>query len=126
MEPSILASQHGEASYLCLGFIGFRVCGLWAFPKVRGTILRVSIIRISEFWGAYWDPLPCLRFIGFRVWGFGLRVVIRMKISSMSAVRMPALTGVFMLPHCLSRVCSYTFIPSSRHRSVAALVILGS
>ena len=25
-------------------------------PKIRGTILGVSIIRIIVFWGVYWGP----------------------------------------------------------------------
>ena len=30
---------------------------LWGFPKIRGTLLRVSIIRIIVFWGLYWGLL---------------------------------------------------------------------
>ena len=30
---------------------------LWGFPKIRGTILGVPIIRIIVFWGLYWGPL---------------------------------------------------------------------
>ena len=26
------------------------------FPKIRGTFLRVPIIRIIVFWGLYWGP----------------------------------------------------------------------
>ena len=29
----------------------------WGFPKIRGTILGVPIIRIIVFWGLYWGPL---------------------------------------------------------------------
>ena len=29
----------------------------WWFPKIRGTILRIPIIRIIVFWGLYWGPL---------------------------------------------------------------------
>ena len=29
----------------------------WDFPKIRGTILGVSIIRTRVFWGLYWGPL---------------------------------------------------------------------
>ena len=29
----------------------------WGFPKIRGTLLRVPIIRIIVFWGLYWGPL---------------------------------------------------------------------
>ena len=27
------------------------------FPKIRGTILGVPIIRTIVFWGLYWGPL---------------------------------------------------------------------
>ena len=27
---------------------------IWGFPKIRVTILRVSIIRIIVYWGLYW------------------------------------------------------------------------
>ena len=27
------------------------------FPKIRGTILAVPIIRTKVFWGLYWGPL---------------------------------------------------------------------
>ena len=27
------------------------------FPKIRGVSLGVPIIRITVFWGLYWDPL---------------------------------------------------------------------
>ena len=27
------------------------------FPKIRGTLLGVPIIRILVFWGLYWGPL---------------------------------------------------------------------
>ena len=29
---------------------------IWEFPKTRGTILGVPIIRIIVFWGLYWGP----------------------------------------------------------------------
>ena len=29
---------------------------IWVFPKIRGTILGVPIIRIIVFWGLYWGP----------------------------------------------------------------------
>ena len=29
----------------------------WGFPKIRGTLLGVPIIRIIVFWGLYWGPL---------------------------------------------------------------------
>ena len=29
---------------------------IWDFPKIRGTILGVSIIRTIVFWGLYWGP----------------------------------------------------------------------
>ena len=29
---------------------------IWGFPKIRGTILGVPIIRIIVFWGLYWGP----------------------------------------------------------------------
>ena len=28
----------------------------WGFPKIRGAILGVPIIRTIVFWGLYWDP----------------------------------------------------------------------
>ena len=31
-------------------------CDLWGFPKIRGTILGVPIIRTIVFWGLYWGP----------------------------------------------------------------------
>ena len=27
------------------------------FPKIRGTLFRVPIIRIIVYWGLYWGPL---------------------------------------------------------------------
>ena len=29
---------------------------LWGFPKLRGTFVRVLIIRTIVFWGPYWVP----------------------------------------------------------------------
>ena len=29
---------------------------IWEFPKLRGTILGVPIIRTIVFWGLYWGP----------------------------------------------------------------------
>ena len=29
---------------------------IWGFPKIRGTILGVPIIKIIVFWGLYWGP----------------------------------------------------------------------
>ena len=29
----------------------------WGFPKIRGTILGVPIIRTVVYWGLYWGPL---------------------------------------------------------------------
>ena len=42
-----------------IGFIIWRVYpkNIWGFPKFRGTILGVPIIRIIVFWGLYWGPL---------------------------------------------------------------------
>ena len=34
----------------------WRSC-IWGFPKIRGTILGVPIIRIIVFWGLYWVTL---------------------------------------------------------------------
>ena len=34
-----------------------RSCGIWGFPKTRGTILGVPIIRTIVYWGLYWGPL---------------------------------------------------------------------
>ena len=38
---------------------GFRLFGfrIWGFPKIRGTILGVPMIRIIVYGGLYWDPL---------------------------------------------------------------------
>ena len=30
---------------------------IWEFPKIRGTILGVPIIRIIVYWGLFWGPL---------------------------------------------------------------------
>ena len=30
---------------------------MWGFPKIRGTLLGVPIIRTIVFWGLYWGPL---------------------------------------------------------------------
>ena len=30
---------------------------MWGFPKTRGTILGVPIIRTIVYWGLYWGPL---------------------------------------------------------------------
>ena len=30
---------------------------IWGFPKIRGTILGVPIIRTIIFWGLYWGPI---------------------------------------------------------------------
>ena len=29
---------------------------MWEFPKIRGTILGVPIIRTIVVWGLYWGP----------------------------------------------------------------------
>ena len=29
----------------------------WGFPKIRGTILGIPIIRTIVYWGLYWGPL---------------------------------------------------------------------
>ena len=29
---------------------------IWGFPKIRGIILGVPIIRIIIYWGLYWGP----------------------------------------------------------------------
>ena len=29
---------------------------MWGFPKIRGTILGVPIIRILVYYGLYWGP----------------------------------------------------------------------
>ena len=41
--------------------------GIWGFPKIRGTILGVPIIRTIVYWGLYWGPL----FLGNYHLGFG-------------------------------------------------------
>ena len=28
----------------------------WGFPRIRGTFLKVPIIRIIVYWGLYWGP----------------------------------------------------------------------
>ena len=30
---------------------------IWGFPKIRGTLFGVPIIRNITFWGLYWGPL---------------------------------------------------------------------
>ena len=30
---------------------------IWEFPKIRGTIWGVPILRIIVFWGLHWGPL---------------------------------------------------------------------
>ena len=30
---------------------------MWGFPKIRGTLLGVPVIRIIVFWGLYWGSL---------------------------------------------------------------------
>ena len=30
---------------------------MWGFPKIRGTLLGVPVIRTIIFWGLYWGPL---------------------------------------------------------------------
>ena len=45
--------------------LGKPLCGLWlgdldqiwGFPKIRGTIMGVPIIRIIVYWGLYWGAL---------------------------------------------------------------------
>ena len=32
-------------------------CYIWGFPKIRGSILGVLIIRNIVYWGPYWGPL---------------------------------------------------------------------
>ena len=29
---------------------------IWGFPKIRGTLLEVPIIRTIVFWGLHWGP----------------------------------------------------------------------
>ena len=29
---------------------------IWGFPKIRGTLLGIPIIRTIVFWGLYWGP----------------------------------------------------------------------
>ena len=28
---------------------------MWGFPKIRGTLLGIPIVRTIVFWGLYWD-----------------------------------------------------------------------
>ena len=68
------------------GILGFRVQGLrfigfiWGFPKIRGTLLGIPIIRIIVYWGLYGGPLILGNYhiggdiyghIGFRISGPG-------------------------------------------------------
>ena len=60
---------------------------IWGFPKMRGTILNVLIIKTVIYWGLYWDP-PILGnyhiFVGRQDHGWILhrtRVSIRNRIS---------------------------------------------
>ena len=60
-----------------LGFkgFGFKVAkAIWGFPKIRGTILGVPIIRIIIYWGLYWGP--SIFYFGklpFGAWGLGFK-----------------------------------------------------
>ena len=53
---------------------------MWGFPKIRGTLLGVPIIRTIVFWGLHWGPhilgnyhLLDLGFQGFE--GLGLSIL---------------------------------------------------
>ena len=63
-----VSMQELQGPFLCLG--SFEVAcppdcevpdmvlpAIWGFPKIRGTFLRVPIIRNIVFWGLYWGPL---------------------------------------------------------------------
>ena len=43
-----LAPCHGVYPFCCV---------IWGFPKIRGTILGVPIIRTIVYWGLYLGPL---------------------------------------------------------------------
>ena len=48
---------------------------IWGFPKIRGTLLGVPIIRTVVFGGLYWVTLILGNYhIGLRVEGLGFRV----------------------------------------------------
>ena len=41
---------------------------IWGFPKIRGTILGIPIIRTIVYWGLYWGSLILGNYhINFRV-----------------------------------------------------------
>ena len=44
--------QNGPTPAPCTGAGSVK----WGFPKIRGTLLGVPIIRIIVFWGLYWGP----------------------------------------------------------------------
>ena len=54
LETALLESIFGSHGTWAWG-IGFR--DDLGFPRIRGTVLGVSIIRIILFWDLYWGPL---------------------------------------------------------------------
>ena len=60
LHEAVQASTVRWASTLIRGRLLFGIFGFfpeWGFPKIRGTILGVPIIRTIIFWGLYWGPL---------------------------------------------------------------------
>ena len=54
---------------------------MWGFPKIRGTVLGVPIIRIIVFWSRYWGSLILGNYhVGFRGLGFREFLGCRKKV----------------------------------------------
>ena len=64
---------------------------IWEFPKIRGTILGVPIIRTIVFWGLYWGPLILGNYHivhwGFRSCGLGSRDLWQRPLALVGDVR---------------------------------------
>ena len=39
------------------GIRGYVYMYIWGFPKIRGPLLGVLVIRTVVYWGLYWGPL---------------------------------------------------------------------
>ena len=52
---------------------------IWGFPKIRGTLLGVPIIRTIVFWGLYWGP-PILGNYHMCMYTLSLRLKVAKKL----------------------------------------------
>ena len=52
LEDWLLSEPRGEAGTGPRGIQEWK----WVFPKIRGTILGVPVIRTIVFWALYWGP----------------------------------------------------------------------